>query len=105
MRARSALVLLLTFSVALAVVAGATGCSRHSRADDATQPPSNGATSVEATASAGSGDTSAAPTDEETAAGSDREAIIRELDAIERELGGMDLPSETDFDALEGDIR
>ncbi|MDI6691853.1 MAG: hypothetical protein QMD76_00860 [Anaerosomatales bacterium] len=105
MRARSALVLLLTFSVALAVVAGATGCSRHSKADEAVQPLPNSATSAEATATAGSGEASSAPADEATATGSDREAIIRELDAIERELSGMDLPSETDFDSLEGDIR
>ncbi|MDI6713054.1 MAG: hypothetical protein QMD96_07440 [Anaerosomatales bacterium] len=97
-------------AVALAVLAGATGCSCSRRVDSGSGVPSEPTPSVETTAPAGTTDTDADTSDADAAADDepvpqDASAVIRELDAIERELDGMDLPSETDFDALEGEIR
>lgn len=113
MSRRTRLILAL-MTVALVVLASATGCSRPKRSGGTTAPV-EATVSVDATAAADATMTDAtttgsSPSDAESAGGTqqapqDASAVIRELDAIERELSGMDLPSETDFDSLEGEIR
>lgn len=108
MRVRPTLIAAI-LCVALAVSVGATGCSRSTRSNADSTPAPDGAITVTRTVEPTASGEPTAPADatpqDSSTPPADADAVLRELDAIERELGGMDLPSETDFDSLEGDVR
>lgn len=98
--------------VLVALVAGATACSRPPKGDDADSTPMSAeeTASVDATQTGvptQDGDAADADADSPDAPASKEELtdIQAELSAIEKELGSMDMPSDSDFSDIESSLR
>ena len=87
--------------IAIAAVAlGATGC--RSSNSPAASPSVTATSSVNASSGAGSGDASGGVKPLKPSEASELET---ELNAIEKELDSMDLPSDSDFKDIEGALE
>lgn len=95
--------------LAALLLTGAGGCTAKSARSNVTDAPDGASVTTataEATASAGSEATVPAGSKYPSSPpAADAAAIQKELSAIQKELDSMSMPSDSDFDSIEGDLR